>query len=66
MGIALSPMHVLIILIILSFLIPIQRILHRTGYSRWWCLLVLLPVLNWIGIWLLAYVSWPAVDKSNG
>lgn len=61
---ALSPMHVLIMLIVLTFLIPIQQILHRTGHSRWWSLLMFVPLVNWIGLWVLAYVRWPAMDKS--
>jgi hypothetical protein len=60
----LSPMHVLVLLILATFLIPVQQILHRTGHSRWWRLLMFVPLINWIGPWLLAYVRWPAVDKS--
>jgi predicted PurR-regulated permease PerM len=60
-----TPMHLLVISIVLAtFLIPIQEILHRTGHSRWWCLLMFVPLVNWIGLWVLAYVRWPAVDKS--
>ena len=61
----LSPIHVLILLIALTFIIPIQQILHRTGHSRWWCLLMFVPLVNWIGLWVFAYVRWPAVDKSR-
>lgn len=66
-----SPMHLLIVLVIaiffsVFFLIPIFRIIHRTGHSGWWCLLVFFPLLNWIGLWVLAYARWPAVDKTTG
>jgi len=54
----------LVLLIALVNLIPVQQIIHRTGYSRWWCLLCFVPLANWIGLWLLAFVRWPAVDKS--
>jgi uncharacterized membrane protein YhaH (DUF805 family) len=52
-----------IILISVIVLIPAAHILHRTGHSRWWCLLMIVPLLNVIGLWVLAYVRWPAVDK---
>jgi uncharacterized membrane protein YhaH (DUF805 family) len=53
-----------LIIISLTLLIPIQRILHRTGHSRWWCLLGIVPLANVIGLWLLAFIRWPSVDKS--
>jgi uncharacterized membrane protein YhaH (DUF805 family) len=43
-------------------LIPVARILRRTGHSRWWCLLGFIPFVNLIGLWVLAYVPWPAID----
>jgi hypothetical protein len=46
-------------------LIPVARILHRTGHSRLWCLLAVVPLVNMIGIWILAYVRWPGVDKTS-
>jgi uncharacterized membrane protein YhaH (DUF805 family) len=58
-----SPMHILIILLLLTFLIPIFRIIRRTGHSGWWCLLAFVPLLNWIGLWILAYTKWPTVDR---
>jgi len=40
-------------------LYPIGVILRRIGYSPFWCLLVLFPLLNIIGLWLLALSPWP-------
>jgi uncharacterized membrane protein YhaH (DUF805 family) len=62
-----SPVHLLVVLvtvgIFLTFFIPVVRILHRTGHSGWWSLLLFVPLANWIALWIFAYVSWPAVDK---
>ena len=58
-----SPMQVLILLAIALMLYPIARILRRTGHSGWWTLVALIPVVNWICVWVLAFVHWPAVDK---
>ena len=43
-------------LIVLS---PIIRILRRAGYSEWWSILALVPVLNLLGLWWFAYARWP-------
>jgi hypothetical protein len=50
-------------ILILYFVIlgvPVARILGRVGLSRWWVLVVFLPLLNLVGLWLLAFVRWPA------
>ncbi|MGH7192023.1 MAG: hypothetical protein ACREJM_00645 [Candidatus Saccharimonadales bacterium] len=59
----LSPLHILAILVIVSIIIPLYRIIRRTGHSGWWCVLLLIPVANWIFVWLFAFVPWPAVDR---
>ena len=56
--------HILLLLLLgVVTLFPIQQILHRTGHSRWWCLITLPP--NWLGIWVLAFIRWPGVDKAG-
>ena len=37
------------------------RILNKAGYSRWWALLVIVPILNVIMVWVFAYGKWPAL-----
>jgi hypothetical protein len=47
--------------IVLYFLVfvPVIKIMRRIGRSAWWSLLI----LAWpIGLWLLAYTRWPAID----
>ena len=65
----LSPLHLILVLVILVFLasvlIPIARILQRTGHSGWWCLLYFVPLLNLVGLWVFAYVRWPTLDNST-
>lgn len=65
-----SPLHLFIVLVILAifsllFLIPTFRVIQRTGHSGWWCLLSFVPFLNWIGLWVFAYVRWPAPDNAT-
>ena len=39
------------------------RILHKAGFSGWWCLVVLLPIVNMIMIWIFAYIDWPNAKR---
>lgn len=59
-----SPLVMMLILMAL-FLVPVWRILKRTGHSGWWSLIIFIPLVNLIGFWLLAYVKWPAVDGKS-
>jgi predicted PurR-regulated permease PerM len=44
---------------IFLLLFPIARILRRAGHSGWWSIVFVLPILNFIGLWVFAYVRWP-------
>jgi uncharacterized membrane protein YhaH (DUF805 family) len=37
------------------------RTLHKAGYSGWWSLLTLIPLLNIAMLWVLASAEWPAL-----
>lgn len=38
----------------------ILRITNKMGYSRWWALTMLIPVVNVVMIWVAATVEWKA------
>lgn len=40
-------------------LYPIGRILGRIGLSPFWSIVALIPFLNLIALWVLAFVEWP-------
>ena len=40
-------------------LYPIGRILGRVGLSPFWSIVALVPLLNLIGLWVLAFIDWP-------
>ena len=48
------------------FLFPVTKILRKAGYSGWWCLLGLVPLLNIIMIWVFAFATWPNLRESQG
>jgi uncharacterized membrane protein YhaH (DUF805 family) len=37
------------------------RILNKAGYSGWWSLLMLVPLVNIVMIWVFAFADWPAL-----
>jgi hypothetical protein len=41
-------------------LYPVGRILKRWGLSPFWSVLALIPVVNLISLWTLAFTEWPA------
>jgi hypothetical protein len=45
-------------------LVPIIKLLRRTGHHAIWCLLSLLPGLNFIAFWIFAFKPWPT-DKTS-
>ncbi|MBP0633115.1 MULTISPECIES: hypothetical protein [unclassified Cupriavidus] len=44
---------------VLVLLYPIGRIPMRIGFSPFWAILAFAPILNLIGLWLLAFIEWP-------
>ncbi|KWF26711.1 hypothetical protein WL88_10670 [Burkholderia diffusa] len=46
-------------------LYPIGRILMRIGLSPFWAVVAFVPLLNLIGLWLLAFIDWPAGPRRS-
>jgi hypothetical protein len=46
------------------FLVPVIKLLRRTGHSPFWCLFALFPGLNVITFWIFAFKPWPTDAKS--
>lgn len=40
------------------------RILHKVGRSGWWCLVILVPVVNIVMVWVFAFARWPALEAA--
>jgi uncharacterized membrane protein YhaH (DUF805 family) len=39
------------------------RVAHKAGYSGWWVVLMLVPLLNLITLWVFAFTDWPALRE---
>lgn len=55
----------LVIAFMVAMIYPYVRILRRTGFSAWWLLTMLLPIVNMVMLWVFAFVKWPAVDRAD-
>jgi hypothetical protein len=58
---AIGPLHMLVLGLIL--IIPFWQLFSKAGYSGWWSLLMMVPVVNVIALYLLAFSNWPALKK---
>jgi hypothetical protein len=52
--------HWLVLVIVAVLLLyPIGKILGRIGFSPFWSIVAVIPVLNLIGLWVMAFTEWP-------
>jgi len=62
-----SLWHWLILLIFLGTVVfglwMMARVAAKAGYSGWWALLTMLPLLNFVMVWVFAFADWPALRE---
>lgn len=51
--------HWLIIIIFLSNLLFLPAV-KKAGFSGWWVVLSLIPVVGVVLLWIFAYAKWPS------
>ena len=51
---------------LIAMVIPVAKVLQRTGFSTWWMLLFLVPVINVVGMWIFAFGKWPIDKRRDG
>ena len=44
--------------------IPIAKILDRVGFSKWWTIAFLIPIVSLVTLWIFASARWPAIDRT--
>jgi len=62
-GLGFPEIVILFIIIILVWL-PI-RIVRKAGYSGWWGLLMLIPILNLVPTYVFAFSNWPILRAES-
>ena len=56
------------LIVILFVVLPIwltARIVGKAGFSGWWGIVSIVPVLNLIMIWVFAFIDWPATSSGT-
>ena len=51
---------------VIATVIPVAKVLQRTGFSTWWMLLIFVPVINVVGLWIFAFGKWPIDKRRDG
>jgi hypothetical protein len=64
-SLAVGIIILLAVLTIWAFVAVFGRIVSRAGYSRWWLVLMVVPLVNLIMLWVFAFADWP-VAKPRG
>jgi len=54
---------VVFLVLVLPYLIfsPVAR---KSGFSKWWSLTMILPIVNVVVIWIFAFIEWPNERRS--
>ena len=47
------------IIYVVVMVIPIAKILGRIGFNQWWAAVAIVPMVNLIFLWILAFIDWP-------
>ena len=53
-----------LIIFLIGYFIP-GKIVSKAGFSRWWFLILFIPIVNLISIWIFAFKRWPALDSTD-
>ena len=56
-----GPIHMLVLGLVL--IVPFWQLFSKAGYSGWWSLLMIVPILNLITLYVLAFSSWPSLKR---
>jgi hypothetical protein len=48
---------------IVGVVLPMMNVLRRIGYSRWWGLIALVPLVNVVMMWVLVSAQWPIEER---
>jgi uncharacterized membrane protein YhaH (DUF805 family) len=52
---------IIIVVFLAIYFIPLVKILHKAGYSGWWSVLIIVPIVNLIMLYVFAFADWPAL-----
>jgi hypothetical protein len=53
------------IIMIAVMVIPVAKILGRIGFNQWWAAVAIVPMVNLIFLWVLAFIDWPSDEAAT-
>jgi uncharacterized protein YqhQ len=59
MGIGIGS-FLLLVIIVAAHVLIFGTVARKAGFTRWWSVLMVLPLVNVIAIWIFAFIDWPA------
>ena len=62
-GMGMGPLMMLLMAAVV--LVPFWFIFAKAGYSKWLSLLMVVPLVNLILLYFLAFSKWPSVGNGN-
>ena len=63
-GMGIGPLAGLIFALIV--VLPFWQIFAKAGFSSWWSLLMLVPGVNVVALYVLAFADWPPQPRTDG
>lgn len=66
-GVSIWSLIIIAFLLILTvaWTLLLARIVGKAGYSKWWAIVTLIPLLNIIFIWVFAFSKWPILASES-
>jgi len=52
-------------LYVVVLVVPVAKVLRRAGFSGWWSVLIFVPVVNFIVLWIFAFMRWPIDERTR-
>ena len=50
---------------VVVLVVPFLKLLRRVGFSGWWSILAVVPLVNLAALWVSAFMRWP-IDHAPG
>jgi hypothetical protein len=61
-----SPLEITFIIAALALMIwPVWRILRRAGFPGWIAIFAIVPGINFVLLYVLAFAPWPSLASRN-
>jgi hypothetical protein len=57
------PLLVVMLAPVMISIAALVRVIQRAGFSGWWVLIVLVPIVNMLALWRFGFGSWPALPR---